>query len=170
MLDLTPRRWLPRHWSRGRRIDLAYLVTALTCLGGGVVVAAIGKWWPGLIEWYAGAGQLIELVHSPWALCPFCGGSRALLACCRGDFGAACSLSLVGVTVFAFMLGSLPLRLIGVLRPGIRGAEGLTAALLARLDSSRFQLSVMLCAWFLQVAAHFAGLLTWVPAEALRSL
>jgi hypothetical protein len=165
MIDIAPRAWLPPGVTGQRRRDLCWLISCALCLGIGALTAWLG---PVVVPTASNAAGLLErasdLVHPSAALCPFCGGTGAFLACCRGDLGFAAASSLAGVTVFAWMVINLPLRLWAFLRPACRVSTRFVKWTLAIADSTKAQFGMVLAAWAVQIVAHFCGVLVWLPA------
>jgi hypothetical protein len=165
MILLVPQRFLPRDVPAAIRTDYAVLFSCCLCLAAGVIVAQLPS--PGLLHSppYLLFERIRETVHPARFPCPFCGGTRAFLCCCAGNFSAAARYSLSGLTVFLWMILNVGLRVRTITRPAWRSSP-LVANGLTFIDSSRVQLTLLLAVWAVQILLHVLGILEWYPAVA----
>jgi hypothetical protein len=163
MILLVPQRFLPRDVPAALRTDYAVLLSCCLCLTAGAIVARVAS--PELLhsQPYLLFQRFRELIHPANFPCPFCGGTRAFVCCCAGNFSSAARYSLAGLAVFLWMILNIGLRARIISKPAWRNSP-LVAKGLTLIDSSKFQLGLLLGVWAMQILLHALGILEWYPA------
>ncbi|MDO4583228.1 MAG: DUF2752 domain-containing protein [Planctomycetia bacterium] len=108
MLRLLPSFLCPTTLQGEKRLLYDEMVTALLLIMGGMVT---GICHPS-VEAGVLPGWISELpfIGHHGFVCPLCGGCRAFVFCCQGDFKEALHFSFLGTWVFACLVGTLPLK------------------------------------------------------------
>lgn len=170
-MDIWPRCMIPRLAGREGRVDFCVFFSAAFLLGIGFFAAFPGasdsvepirRWSADVEEWLVAGIPAFARAHT---LCPFCGGTRAFFASCRGDFAVAAQYSLSGLAVFLWMTANLPVR--GLLLWRRRRGGGYVRFLAAAADycdgKARAGIFILLGLWVLQLLLHGLGALSWRP-------
>lgn len=167
MLHFIPDRFVPAPYQGRRRIywnecaSLA-LLYAFAFAWAWLAVDSPAEGITGthlLPEWMTQSfTYLRRLTHNP-PMCPLCGGTRSVLAICRGDIITAAHYSLFGIYFFLGGLLHLALKLYLLKtgrQPGSKMHKFLRAA-----DSGWLFMGTMLILWLLQMTLHFTGIFRW---------
>ena len=154
MLDVIPRRFVPSRVPEGSRKDLVVLLSCIVCLTTGFILARCGRAFPPPPLWTTFLA-LRQIVHPASIPCPFCGGTRAFLAACRGDFVESVRWNFSGLLSFLWLCVNLPLRalLLGA-PPGLR--IGQLRRLAQFLDRTDLQMGLLFVPWIAQRALTLA--------------
>jgi hypothetical protein len=161
MIDLWPRRFIPRWVPMSLRRDFTMASTALALLGIGIAFGAFFPVNPTAGGIWAEFAKLREISH-PFA-CPFCGGTRAFISCCRFDYLRAASQSLPGCFAFLWLLLFLPLH-VARLVDGCKSGNGTSQRFLfvvKVVEAPRVQIACLLGLWIIQLTLHWLGVLHW---------
>lgn len=165
MIDIVPRSLLPRALLPAQRKDYIVCLSCCFCLLGGTLLA----WNDLTVLPGSSAGHFLnkvrEVIHPSWFPCPFCGGTRSFVCCCRGDFFSAMHYSLGGCLVFWWMLLNAPLRGAMLLFSKFKTRHPGIGEAITLMDSSRLQMRMLLSVWVTQLALHILGILSWYPAS-----
>lgn len=161
MIDLVPWRVLPKGQKPSVQQDFIIFVSSCLCLSVGMILGVSDISMFSDIEIFHFFHNVRQLVHPQQFPCPFCGGTRAFLFCCEGDFFLALRYSITGFIVFWWLVLNLPLRGIVLLFPGLKDRF---RRIIEALDSSQLQIIILIFGWLIQIVLHLTGIMSWYPA------
>jgi hypothetical protein len=109
---IVSERWFEALPARVRPRDSSVLASAVLLLSAGIlapwILTGVGKAVAPLHELTHGGGEFF---------CPLCGGTRAFVACCGGEFLEAVRFNPFAVICWAWIAVQVPLRAAALARP-----------------------------------------------------
>ena len=104
------------------------------------------------------ANQAFRWVH-PRVVCPFCGGTRAFVLCCRGEFVQALHFSLLGTLAYLWLLGTFFWRVYFLVADKAR-FQRIDQVVRTMEGPDGFLMTTAVVFW-LQLTLHYAHLWNW---------